>query len=207
METIIIKNQKEWDALPEKFKKSTAIHIYVDPKQSISLKRSLQNAYVSICGGTVSAIRGGTVSEIWGGTVSEICGGTVSAIWGGTVSAICGGTVSEIWGGTVSAIWGGTVSAIWGGTVSAIWGNKCGPKIFGHSASMVIGPIGSRGDKLSVYSIHDGIFITTGCFQGSLKQFSDAVRKTHGDNIHGIAYKAVINMLNTILKHSKTVNK
>ena len=175
METIIIKNQKEWDALPEKFKKSTAIHIYVDPKQSISLKRSLQNAYVSICGGTVSAIRGGTVSEIWGGTVSEICGGTVSAIWGGTVSAI--------------------------------WGNKCGPKIFGHSASMVIGPIGSRGDKLSVYSIHDGIFITTGCFQGSLKQFSDAVRKTHGDNIHGIAYKAVINMLNTILKHSKTVNK
>jgi hypothetical protein len=72
MKTVIIKTQAKWDALPEKFAELTAVHIYADPEQLLTLKRSLYRAIVSILGGTVGSIDGGTVGYIRGGTVKYI---------------------------------------------------------------------------------------------------------------------------------------
>ena len=45
------------------------------------------------------------------------------------------------------------------------------------------GPIGSRHDMVSFYrGIDNEIHASTGCFEGTLKQFEDAVNKTHKDN-------------------------
>ena len=69
MKTIIVKNQAEWDALPEKFAELTAVHVYVDPGEPLTLKRQLDRAVVSIRGGVVESIRGGVVESIEGGVV------------------------------------------------------------------------------------------------------------------------------------------
>ena len=143
MKTIIVKTQGEFNALPERFEELTAIHIYVDPERSICLRRSLENALVSILGGTVSAILGGTVSEIWG--------------------------------------------------------KKCGPPVFGgRSCVMTLGPIGSRGGTLLVYSVEGGIHIQAGCWNGSIDEFDSRVRSVHGGNEHGVAYAAAVAFIRSI---------
>ena len=47
---------------------------------------------------------------------------------------------------------------------------------------LVIGPIGSRNDKTTFYKGINGIYVHTGCFEGTLKQFEDAVNETHKNN-------------------------
>ena len=43
-----------------------------------------------------------------------------------------------------------------------------------------IGPVGSRGDTLTLYRTVDGHQYTTGCFAGSFEALRDASRATHG---------------------------
>ena len=58
---------------------------------------------------------------------------------------------------------------------------------------ILITNIGSRIDTTTVYKDKKlGIAVSCGCFYGSLKQFEEAVEKTHGDNKYSKEYKAVI---------------
>ena len=58
---------------------------------------------------------------------------------------------------------------------------------------ILITNIGSRIDTTTVYKDKKlGIAVSCGRFYGSLKQFEEAVGKTHGDNKYGKEYKAVI---------------
>jgi len=43
-----------------------------------------------------------------------------------------------------------------------------------------IGPVGSRGDTLTLYRTVNGHQYTTGCFAGSFDALRDAARATHG---------------------------
>jgi len=63
-----------------------------------------------------------------------------------------------------------------------------------------IGPIGSRYDTLTSYITSEGVYVQTGCFFGTLSEFSEAVNKEHGDNSYAIEYKAAIAL---ILAHSE----
>ena len=54
--------------------------------------------------------------------------------------------------------------------------------IINTSDYLVIGPIGSRNDKTTFYKGINDIYVHTGCFEGTLKQFEDAVNKTHKYN-------------------------
>jgi len=38
-----------------------------------------------------------------------------------------------------------------------------------------------------------------GCFKGTLDEFRNAVEKTHGDDEHGIAYRALIARVEAIM--------
>ena len=59
-----------------------------------------------------------------------------------------------------------------------------------------IGPIGSRKDYLIALKLDDGnIEIRAGCFVGSIKNFMEAVKKTHGKNDHGKAYKLAMDLV------------
>ena len=58
-----------------------------------------------------------------------------------------------------------------------------------------IEPIGSRGDTL-VWNIRQGtIWFYTGCFGGTEAEFLAAVEKEHGDNEHGRAYRAAVELI------------
>lgn len=71
---------------------------------------------------------------------------------------------------------------------------------------MTIGPIGSRGAMLTCYFVAPDIgaplvggpWVRTGCFTGTLEDFSAAVVKAHGENEHGQMYFAAIAFLQGI---------
>ena len=50
-----------------------------------------------------------------------------------------------------------------------------------------IGPVGSRGDTLTLYRTVNGHQYTTGCFAGSFDALRDAARATHGIVFPGVA--------------------
>lgn len=55
---------------------------------------------------------------------------------------------------------------------------------------MTIGLIGSRGDTTTFFRTKDKeIYVTCGCFTGSIQEFIDAVDETHGENKHGQVYR------------------
>lgn len=57
----------------------------------------------------------------------------------------------------------------------------------------VISPLGSRGDRLTAYrSEFGGIEVSTGCFQGTLEEFANQVKLSHGRNQYGKEYRAAI---------------
>ena len=75
--------------------------------------------------------------------------------------------------------------------------NLGGAKLLGDSPILQIGPIGSRCAYLVAYITDAGIKIQAGCFFGTLAEFSAAVNKTHGEERHGVEYRAVITMIQT----------
>ena len=63
------------------------------------------------------------------------------------------------------------------------------------------GPLGSRADTMVVFATDRGLMVKTGCFgPAPVKDFLDAVKKTHGDNKHGRAYRAAIECVRIALE-------
>ena len=63
-----------------------------------------------------------------------------------------------------------------------------------------ISPIGSEGGSFTAYKTKTGIECTRGCFKGTLEEFTEAVRKKHGDNQYGKEYQTVIDLVRLRLK-------
>ena len=115
MKTVIVKNQAEWDALPEKFAEEIAVHVYSDPKVPLTIKQTPENS-------TVEASGNATV-EAWGSaTVEARENATVEARENATVEARENATVEARENATVEARENATVRASGNATVRA-WGN------------------------------------------------------------------------------------
>lgn len=52
--------------------------------------------------------------------------------------------------------------------------------------------VGSVGGTLTVYRTTKGIYVTRGCFQGTLSEFEKAVNDTHGTSVYGNQYRKLI---------------
>ena len=66
--------------------------------------------------------------------------------------------------------------------------------LIGFRPFMAIGPIGSRCAMLSLWLTDKGPMVKAGCFTGTLEEFAEAVKETHGDNEHGKEYEMAILM-------------
>ena len=51
------------------------------------------------------------------------------------------------------------------------------------------------------------IFVTTGCFKGTIDEFEKAVEETHGNNEHGKAYRLAIELAKLRIDLDKEENK
>lgn len=60
---------------------------------------------------------------------------------------------------------------------------------------LTVGPIGSRNDYTTIYHTDKGIFVRCGCFRGSLNEFSEKVKETHGESKHAKDYLALIDFV------------
>ena len=66
--------------------------------------------------------------------------------------------------------------------------------LIGSRPFMAIGPIGSRCAMVTLWITDKGPMVRAGCFTGTLDEFAEAVKKTHGDNEHGKEYEMAILM-------------
>ncbi len=83
-----------------------------------------------------------------------------------------------------------------------------GAKIENNADILTVSPIGSRGDALTIWRHQDGsLCASTGCFTGTLTEFAQKVEKTHGDNVHGRAYKKQIEYAREIMGEKKEAGK
>ena len=68
-------------------------------------------------------------------------------------------------------------------------------RVSGHADWMLVGPIGSRDSFTTIFREEDRLAVSCGCFYGSLDDFAKQVDENHGDNEHGKAYRAMIDMV------------
>ena len=67
--------------------------------------------------------------------------------------------------------------------------------LVGDRPTIEVGPIGSRFDNLRAWLTDKGPRIQAGCFFGTRDEFARAVEKTHGENNHGIEYRAALALI------------
>jgi len=73
--------------------------------------------------------------------------------------------------------------------------NLARAKLIGQRPVFQIGPIGSRCAYLLTFITDQGVQVRAGCFAGSLDEFEQAVKETHGENEHGKEYTTAIAMV------------
>ena len=77
--------------------------------------------------------------------------------------------------------------------------NLRGADLWRAKGIIVIEPIGSRGDTLIGCKHDTCIMVKTGCFWETIDEFEAAVKKNHGDSIHGKTYSAAIELMRVVL--------
>lgn len=70
----------------------------------------------------------------------------------------------------------------------------CGnAEVFSTSHVMTIGAIGSRNDFTTFYRGKDKkIMVKCGCFNGTIDEFVEKVKKTHGNNKYALVYLSAV---------------
>lgn len=75
-------------------------------------------------------------------------------------------------------------------------GARIGDKVLkGERPIIVFGCMGSRNSYLTAYVTTEGIYVSTGCFFGTLDTFERKAKEVHGANRHGREYAAAIGMI------------
>ena len=65
-------------------------------------------------------------------------------------------------------------------------------KINNSTDILIVGRIGSRNDYTAIFRTDKGVFVSCGCFRGTLDKFESEVKKTHKGNKHERDYLALI---------------
>lgn len=65
-------------------------------------------------------------------------------------------------------------------------------RVGGNASWLIVGPIGSGDNFTTFFSGKDGIYVSCGCFYGSISEFEEAVEKTHAGTKHEKDYKLAI---------------
>ena len=79
-----------------------------------------------------------------------------------------------------------------------VYGNA---EVYERGSIMWISVIGSRDDTVTFFAQKGGtIGVTVGCFYGSIDEFAEKVRATHGDNEHAQAYMLAVELAKLRIK-------
>jgi uncharacterized protein YjbI with pentapeptide repeats len=73
--------------------------------------------------------------------------------------------------------------------------NLAGANLIGERPIFTVGPIGSRCDYFTSYLTDKGIYLSTGCFFGSVTEFTEKLRSQHGENRHAQEYTAALELI------------
>jgi|GEM_PF-1947541 len=73
--------------------------------------------------------------------------------------------------------------------------NLGGAKLLGDRPVFIVGPIGSRCDYFTSYITDKGIYLSAGCFFGSVAEFTEKLHREHGENNHAQEYTAALELI------------
>lgn len=65
---------------------------------------------------------------------------------------------------------------------------------------LTVGPVGSRDAMTTFYVTENGLYVSTGCFNGSLEEFRSEVCATHGSNSYADNYLTLIDWARGLFK-------
>ncbi len=71
---------------------------------------------------------------------------------------------------------------------------------------LLLGPMGSRDAILTVYRTLDGVRFATGCFDGTVAEFFEAIERTHGDSLYAKQYRAALMYATAMMELSLAAN-
>ena len=75
--------------------------------------------------------------------------------------------------------------------------------VYGRHALYTVTNIGSRNSTTTFFNCKDGnIGVSCGCFRGSIDEFAQAVKKTHGDNKFAKQYEVAIQLAKEAIETS-----
>lgn len=80
---------------------------------------------------------------------------------------------------------------------------RCNARVESKADYLCIGPIGTHSGYMTFYRSLDGaIWVACGCFDGTIDAFAQKVAEEHGDNRHGKAYRAAIELARAAMKEA-----
>lgn len=68
-------------------------------------------------------------------------------------------------------------------------------KLIGDRPVFMVGPIGSRCDYFTAYLTDKGIYLSAGCFFGTVIEFTTKLGQEHGTNEHAQEYMAALMLI------------
>ena len=73
--------------------------------------------------------------------------------------------------------------------------NLDGAKLIGERPIFMIGPIGSHCAYFTSYNTDKGIMLRTGCFFGTIDEFTEKLSEEHQDNDHAKEYLSALELI------------
>ena len=108
MKEIIIRSQKEWDALPEKFDEFTVIKI-VDSIEIIHIRKNPESSS----------------AELWGSSSAVLWGSSRAELQESSRAVLQESSSAELWGSSSAVLWGSSSAVLWGFSVAFCNSKSC----------------------------------------------------------------------------------
>ena len=95
---IIIKTQKEWDALPEAFEGFTVVKVDTKPEVLLTITSVPKNGHVVLWGSSHAVLWGSSHAELWGSSHAELRGSSHAELWGSSHAVLRESSHAVLWG-------------------------------------------------------------------------------------------------------------
>jgi hypothetical protein len=116
MNTIIVKNQAELDALPDSFEEYTAIHIYSDPAKKIIIKKDRANSR--------AVLWENSSAELWANSSAELRENSSAVLWENSRAELRANSSAVLWANSRAVLWANSRAELWENSSAVLWENS-----------------------------------------------------------------------------------
>ena len=124
MKTIVVKTQKEWDALPKKFDEYTVIEIRSPENVWLQINAVPDSSRAELRGSSRAVLWGSSRAELWGSSSAVLWGSSSAVLWESSSAVLWGSSRAELWGSSRAELWESSSAVLWGSSRAVLWGSS-----------------------------------------------------------------------------------